>query len=47
MPPQAFLGVVTKAGVMNKTVTVTVERVQMHMKTHKVCDITSSMRSVR
>lgn len=34
--PMTFVGRVTKAGVMNKTVTVTVDRVWTHPKTHKV-----------
>ena len=34
--PMTFVGRVTKAGVMNKTVTVTVDRVWAHPKTHKV-----------
>jgi len=34
--PMTFVGRVTKAGLMNKTVTVTVDRVWLHPKTHKV-----------
>jgi hypothetical protein len=34
--PMTFVGRVTKAGVMNKTVTVTVDRIWVHPKTHKV-----------
>lgn len=34
--PMTFVGRVTKAGVMNKTVTVTVDRIWTHPKTHKV-----------
>lgn len=36
MPPATFTGVVTKCGVMNKTVTVTVSRMATHKKTGKV-----------
>ena len=36
MPPMAFNGIVTKAGVMNKTVTVTVSRQIIHKLTGKV-----------
>ncbi|KAJ1302932.1 hypothetical protein OPQ81_003230 [Rhizoctonia solani] len=36
MPPLILKGVVTKAGVMNKTVTVTVTRMVEHPRTHKV-----------
>lgn len=36
MPPMAFNGVVTKAGFMNKTVTVTVSRWVIHKLTGKV-----------
>ncbi|KAH7339103.1 hypothetical protein B0J17DRAFT_659836 [Rhizoctonia solani] len=35
MPPMILKGVVTKAGVMNKTVTVTVTRMVEHPRTHK------------
>ncbi|KAG6862415.1 hypothetical protein C0995_011855 [Termitomyces sp. Mi166 len=35
MPPMAFTGVVTKAGFMNKTVTVTVSRWVIHKLTGK------------
>ncbi|KAI0693412.1 hypothetical protein BC835DRAFT_1258510, partial [Cytidiella melzeri] len=35
MPPATFTGVVTKCGVMNKTVTVTVSRMITHKKTGK------------
>ncbi|PPQ62969.1 hypothetical protein CVT24_006075 [Panaeolus cyanescens] len=35
MPPMAFNGIVTKAGFMNKTVTVTVSRWVMHKLTGK------------
>ena len=38
MPPMAFTGVVTKAGYMRKTVTVTVNRFQVHPKTQKVSE---------
>ena len=34
--PMKFVGRVTKAGVMNKTVTVVVDREYAHPKTHKV-----------
>lgn len=34
--PMTFVGRVTKAGVMSKTVTVVVDRVCAHPKTHKV-----------
>ena len=34
--PMTFVGRVTKARVMNKTVTVTVDRIWVHPKTHKV-----------
>ena len=36
MPPMAFNGIVTKAGFMNKTVTVTVSRWIVHKLTGKV-----------
>ncbi len=36
MPPMSFLGVVTKAGFMNKTATVTVSRWVIDAKTGKV-----------
>jgi len=36
MPPMAFNGVVTKAGFMNKTATVTVSRWVIHKLTGKV-----------
>jgi len=36
MPPMAFKGLVTKAGYMNKTVTVTVSRFVVHRTTKKV-----------
>jgi len=35
MPPMALKGIVTKAGVMNKTVTVTVSRFMIHPLTKK------------
>jgi hypothetical protein len=39
MPPMSFLGVVTKAGFMNKTATVAVSRWVIDAKTGKVrCD---------
>ena len=38
MPPMSFLGVVTKAGFMNKTATVTVSRWVIDKRTGKVCD---------
>lgn len=36
MPPMAFRGVVTKAGCMNKTATITVSRFIIHKLTGKV-----------
>ena len=39
MPPMSFVGVVTKAGFMNKTATVTVSRWVIDKRTGKVgCD---------
>ncbi|KAI0932988.1 hypothetical protein AcW1_000058 [Taiwanofungus camphoratus] len=38
MPPMAFAGLVTKAGFMNKTATVTISRWVVHPKTGKVCN---------
>jgi hypothetical protein len=38
MPPMSFFGVVTKAGFMNKTATVTVSRWVIDKKTGKVRD---------
>ncbi|KAI0337262.1 nucleic acid-binding protein [Trametopsis cervina] len=35
MPPASFMGLVTKCGAMNKTVTVTVSRTIVHKKTGK------------
>jgi len=37
MPPMAFNGVVSKAGFMKKTATVTVSRWVIHKLTGKVC----------
>lgn len=37
MPATVLTGIVTKAGVMAKTVTMTVEKVKMHPKLLKVC----------
>jgi small subunit ribosomal protein S17 len=39
MPPMVLKGVVTKAGFMNKTVTVTVTRFMYHKLTGKVCHV--------
>lgn len=36
MPPMALTGIVTKAGFMNKTATVTVSRFVVHKTTRKV-----------
>ena len=36
MPPATFIGMVTKVGAMQKTVTVTVSRTVVHAKTGKV-----------
>lgn len=37
MPATVLTGIVTKAGVMAKTVTMTVEKIKMHPKLLKVC----------
>ena len=42
MPPMSLLGVVTKAGFMNKTVTVTVSRWVIDTRTGKVRDYTAN-----
>ncbi|EKM60115.1 uncharacterized protein PHACADRAFT_251008 [Phanerochaete carnosa HHB-10118-sp] len=38
MPPMAFTGIVTKAGVMRKTATVTVSRLVAHPRTGKMLE---------
>lgn len=37
MPPTILTGIVTNAGVMAKTVTMTVKKVKVHPKLLKVC----------
>jgi small subunit ribosomal protein S17 len=43
MGAMAFVGVVTKVGVMNKTATVTVPRLVIHKPTGKVCGLWCSV----